>query len=357
MTKKSGRSLFEYLGIADQERIHTQTLAWILDPKDSPLSPSQIRCVYKKLFCTDLQPISVSTEDKNIDLVIYFEGYIIGVENKLKSRQSDSQLANYKAELGKKYKNNTLYFLTFSGEVDETARSQNLDYQSIYDVLKNIEIENTYVKDYVLLLNKMLEARKYFLSKTECCEEVFRRSGLKTELRVTDKINSESEHVLFICENRLERLFVEIYYRKIMVNSGISSDNKRVEVTENNGHALIQVHLDNLKFKVGNVDLVPGFQLQSGTIKYNICSVDYKNSKRSDLGDDFEGWLDKQFDKEIFKINSGKSKAYRSYSFSADESLLSADFEQVCAYFNCEIKKCEEKWQSIFNELAGQNNE
>jgi PD-(D/E)XK nuclease superfamily len=351
MTDNQKRSLFEYLGIADQERIHTQTLAWLLSPEDSPLDSEQIKILYSEIFnveSDDIKKISVSTEYKNVDLVIQDNLQIIAVENKLKSRQSKEQLKKYDQTIDLLNINKKVihkFFLTFSGEKSDDWT--NLDYQKIHDVLANTKSENIYIKDYVLLLNKLLSSRQHFLEYTNTidCMKVIERSGLTTEKRITKIINSDNEHVKFICKNRLERLYVEIYYTKLM--TAIYPKCSSWFVGESNGNALIQVHFKELIFKVGKKEFVPGFQVQSNSIKYNVASTDYEKSNKEEFTDNFAAILDKCFDKK-FRINKSKTKAYRSYSFIIDE-FFEKNFSDVCIFLTNEISKCEKVWQEIFS--------
>lgn len=348
----SQKSLFEYLGIADQERMHTQVLAWLLNPSDSPLKNDELKSLFKELFnyeIDELAQVSVSTEYKSIDLVIKSFNLIIGVENKLKSSQGVDQLKKYKATLDKVNVNNRLYFLTFSGEIGSAEECHNLDYQFIYNALEKYIETNIYIKDYLSLLNKMLAARSYFLTNVTKCHEVFRRSGLSTEARLEDIISSDNEHVLFICKNRLERLYVQIYLRKIMSQLKSEGLVSSFIVSESNGQALIQVYFDDLNFKVQNESFVPGFQYQSSTIKYTIVinSKDYKTSEKLDESNPLVLFLDDKFDSSTFQINKAKTRAYRSYSQKVNPDFLFQELSTVTESFKNNIKDCYNKWKEI----------
>ena len=97
-------SFFESLAIADQERIHSQMIAWMLTPAvdGAPLNAQQRRQLLSDAFgfsvavpvCDELV---VMTEVSSIDIVVFAGADLLVVENKLKSRQSPGQLLRYDA--------------------------------------------------------------------------------------------------------------------------------------------------------------------------------------------------------------------------------------------------------------------
>ena len=98
------KTLFEMLAIADQERIHTQVIAWLLTYGSSPLSTTDQARLINHLFNVDLpvdeiKNIKILTELNNLDLAIIHKKAFIVIENKLKSKQSKDQLKRYSTEI------------------------------------------------------------------------------------------------------------------------------------------------------------------------------------------------------------------------------------------------------------------
>lgn len=348
------KNLFEMLSNADQERIHTQTIAWLLNPADSPLNDGQIERLYANLFGNKAkikinQDLEVSTEYDHIDLVIQDSANIIAIENKLKSQQSEDQLKKYSEKLkqiNKSGKIITRFFLTFSDEISQSEDWVNLEYKAIHNSIASLESNNIYVKDYQTLLKRMLEAKDYFLS--DGCDrfEVMRRSGLPTNKRFADLIKSDNEHIKYICNNKLERLFIEMYYRKIMSKLGV----EKWKVEESHGNALIQVYFERINCKYKDIKLVPGFQLQKNTIKYNIHEENYKSSRRENFPKELIELLETQFFKKEngFRKNEGKTKAYLSFSYPIEpKSFLCGNIRDTVSFIGDKIKECEMKWQEV----------
>lgn len=348
------------LSHADQERVHTQTIAWLLNPIDTPLNQEQLQQLYSSLFSeynisinVD-QYLDVITEYDHIDLVIAESKNIIAIENKLKSQQSDGQLAKYDETLEgivKQGQKLSKFLLSFSDETPHSDDWNNLEYKKIYAAIASLDSNNLYVRDYQGLLKRMLEAKDYFLSDGCNRLEVIRRSGLPAKKRIFDIVESNNHHIKYICSNKLERLFVEIYYRTIMQKVG----RKNWKVTESHGVALIQVYFEGINYKGTEIRLIPGFQLQKDTIKYNIHEESYKSSQKSSFPKEFIQLLETDFFKKEngFRKNEGKTKAYLSFSFPVDTDLFfGKDIQVAAGYIRNQILICEKKWNDVRLELA-----
>lgn len=165
------RTFFEFLGIADQERVHTQMLAWLLDPRHSPLPAADRRKLLADGFgfVVDIEHVDrleAVPELERIDLVVRAPDGVLAIENKLKSRQSDGQLAAYSArlqELGRAQhlpeSRITGCFLTFSGEIADTQGWTNIDYAQLLRAIAPLAGRDRYVTDYVSLLYRAASLR------------------------------------------------------------------------------------------------------------------------------------------------------------------------------------------------------
>ena len=100
MGDEMNKTLFEMLAIADQERIHTQIIAWLLTPEHFALSEINQSKLIESLFGLSIYPDEISkvkiiTELNSLDFVLIHGNDLIVVENKLKSKQGEDQLSRY----------------------------------------------------------------------------------------------------------------------------------------------------------------------------------------------------------------------------------------------------------------------
>lgn len=115
----------EYISVAARERVHTETLRWLLS-KDSPLpAPSRMRLLDRLCGLPDPESgtpdlreiVEVETEKEHVDLWIGVRGpnrgYSVVIENKLKSREHSDQLTRYDGHLKA---GDVRLFLTLIGE-------------------------------------------------------------------------------------------------------------------------------------------------------------------------------------------------------------------------------------------------
>ena len=379
------KSLFEFLGVADQERIHTQTLAWILNPEHSPLNLEDYCKIFAKFFDIKIEQKvdvhSVVTELANIDLLITTKDKVIVLENKFKSKQSAGQLKRYEEYVEKeseyKEKKKKYFFLALSGEKSATPNWNNKNYSDVLDALT--EIKNyPYVTDYISLINNLVKAKKFFIENAGYRKEIFARSGLKNKHRIlSDAIsNSYPEEIKFICANKLERLFTEIYYITVVEKLG-QSEGIVIDIGESQGKALIQVDFRSLNFttRVGVLGfkkellLGVGMQIQGDTIKQNIrvtssdldqCHREYTQSSIEDFPGVFAEFLDSELKKRAVlledeneqdnrgRANKGKTKFYRSYSKSFESSeFKSKSVKDAASFLKTEIDNSLKLWTDV----------
>lgn len=357
------KTIFESLAIADQERIHTQMLAWIFS-EDSPISTSDKSYLLYKLFGTGLggneviDKLKVSTELNYIDLVIESETFLIAIENKIKSRQGKDQLERYSKEIdalisGEK-KQVKRFFLTFSGEKSKNVGWLNIDYKTVYDALSAIATKDTYFNDYCEFLKKLTEYRDDFVKAHHKYSLVFSRSGMKTIERVKYPLPSHASPLeLFVCSNRLERIFCEILLRSITQDMGYES----AEISESNGTALTQIDLFRVNFSESKETFLAGIQLQGNSLKLNIRAENYNESTIDMLPNSIIPCFDKAMADNLLQPNSGKTKAYRSWSKKIDDKrfLCKCDKIDFVKYFNNEIQNAIAVLSDILNLIEREN--
>ena len=90
------KSFFEYLGLADVERIHSQFLAWVLSPDCNAVNQIERKNLFREIFNVNGTITDIQTERNRIDILISTAKDIIVIENKIKSSQHSNQLENYR---------------------------------------------------------------------------------------------------------------------------------------------------------------------------------------------------------------------------------------------------------------------
>ena len=352
------KTLFEMLAIADQERIHTQVIAWLLTYGSSPLSTTDQARLINHLFNVDLpvdeiKNIKIITELNNLDLAIIHKKAFIVIENKLKSKQRKDQLKRYSTEIQNLKDTSTFdisaepikFFLTFSGELSDQEDWRSIDYKHIHESLVAIDSKENYIVDYIELLRKLISSRDDFLINHNNYKEIFRRSGMKAVNRLNNPLSTENENIKFICENKLERIFIETLFRKITNNCNL----KKAEINESHGVALI--HVDFFSFKAlenPNHLFKVGYQIQGDSIKYVLMSLyDYQNSSKEDLPKHTISLLEFVFHNMGFKSNSAKSKAYHSWSkkISQSEMIENLTFDEFSSKLKTDLFDAEDFWK------------
>ena len=130
-------SFFESIGMADMEKVHSQTIAWFFSSDCDALSSAGKEEILSSILSrTDIATIQkVHTEYKSIDIVIETDRQVIAIENKIKSNQHSNQLERYKRILDKDFigKEKVYLFLTLVPEISKSGEWKNISYQLFFD--------------------------------------------------------------------------------------------------------------------------------------------------------------------------------------------------------------------------------
>ena len=345
-------TLFEYLGIAAQERIHSQMLAWLLTPTVSPLAPAHRVALLRALGldCAELDIVGlrVQTELDSLDLVCASNTKLLVVENKLKSRQTSDQLLGYDAKieavavlLGTTAVAHKV-FLTLSHEKSGCGW-HDVDYARLIPPLTCAAaiMQNHYVADYVALLTKLVDSRTAFLARPASFEEVLRRVSWPTAKRLQERLpDGISSDEVFICTNRLERIFVETLLRNLVANIP-----NAVSDAGAHGNPLVQVPLWLVQIRVGEWYRA-GLQLQGGKLKLNIADIDYEGSRTSTGLALFDDLLSVACG-VTRKAYKGTSRDYRSWVWDAPPPLrsIATPPEEFSSTFETQVSGAKVVWQ------------
>ena len=116
-------SFFSSISIASQERIHSQVFSWFFSSQYSAINEEDKISLLEKIVGHSLNSskiTSVTTEEDNIDIIIYTDKAIVAFENKIKSTTHSNQLTKYDQILTQKgipniYK---IYLSLFDEDID-----------------------------------------------------------------------------------------------------------------------------------------------------------------------------------------------------------------------------------------------
>ena len=364
------QSFFEFLAIADQERIHSQMLAWMLSPsqENAPLDAEQRRRLLLDVFNFEVtalacETLRVKTELKQIDIVVLADGNMLVIENKLKSRQSQGQLARYTATIEAFVGNPAngvngvvrKCFLTFSGEQARQDGWQDVDYRRLHSALDEVNPNSQYVRDYASMLGRLLDNRDDFLGSHTQHSLVFARSGMSNEVRLAGPSQPHESGVeRFTFDNRLERIF----YEALLMQVGQRLDPGVHLVNETRGQALIDTRLFTFGTAAGIV-FNCGLQLQGRSVKLTVGAADLSQSDRAQILA-LEAPLDAAIagalgDGPVARNRRpAPRRAFRSWSYTlADVDLLERNsITDFVAAQNCRIEWARDTWACVLDQLG-----
>jgi len=213
------RTFFEYLGIADMEKIHSQILQWILSKDNKALNSNQKNELIKLfLGISNFEITEIITEYKKIDILIKSPNSVICIENKIKSSQHSNQLEKYKKSITSKYENinSHFFFLTLIDENSVDNDWTNVSYKKLLSSLLKLKIkENTdgfILMEYIKTLENFTNIINDFLENPAEYKNVF-IDGNKTKHQKKKEIKSEKQK--FISDNQLETIFQKMYFKKV----------------------------------------------------------------------------------------------------------------------------------------------
>lgn len=366
---RTRRTFFEFLGIADQERVHTQMLAWLLDPMNSPLAPIERQHLLANAFdfavhIENIDTLRVVTELERIDLVVLAADGVLAIENKLKSKQSDGQLASYSIRLQELRRARKIHgdrcfgcFLTFSGEAAGIEGWANVDYALMLRAITPYADRSIYVADYVSLLFKLVTFRDEFLTQHHRHRTVFDRSGMSSRERASQCVeDSETALVQFVTANRLERVFCEALLRHHAerLSCGIHY------VDESRGTALIDSRLFSFSFAGESMSYRAGLQLQGAAVKLNMGATRYADSSCEAIASHALK-LDRAIANAVsssslhvpLRTNAATKKAYRSWSYRLPPESTLADraIEEFIVEHNERLAWAVAVWSAALEEL------
>lgn len=314
------KSFFEYLGIADVERVHSQILAWIFSVDCDAIDANQKNELLKNIFHLDNVPeiLSVQTERNGIDILIETKKEIIVIENKIKSSLHSDQLSRYEEYCKETFPTVKpyYYYLTLIGEDSFNGNWKRISYSNIYKHLIGLKLKkdvnhSIILKEYLIFLNRLESVIIDFTQNVKSYEMVFKDGNKRKEDKIRAIYNNDNEK--FIADNQLETILQRSFLISIVddIKSAVGF------VNETRGAALVdfqiqeEIHFQNRKYAT----LI---QLQKDNIKFAFA-IQGRFYVESD-----KGWIEQiipmmeQLSKSNYfqynKCNKPKSKAFVSIS-------------------------------------------
>lgn len=220
-------NFFEILNSTTYEIRHSNFLAWIINPQGSHrLGDSFTKWFFKEIFSDakveyldefqvdglDTSKIQVYREFHNIDLLIELPEIVVVIENKIKAKESNSQLKRYREITNNIFPNKKLVFVYLTPDAIEPEREDDrkyyiaIDYESIVrllDIVIDIHHDSIsdkvrfYIQDYIsnirrniLLEDEVVEfARNIYKDHRNALDFIFEHKPDRL-LEASEKINS-----------------------------------------------------------------------------------------------------------------------------------------------------------------------
>jgi len=328
-------TFFDSLLIADSERIHTQTLYWILSLEENIFSYTEKARFLNNLFnlkddITLTQSILVGTEINKIDLLVRTDNYVIVLENKLKSSEHSYQTEKYYNAIPEEYAVGLQKICGFISLINETPLHKawhSISFEKLLACLKDIKwMDNNareliFVEEYIYTLQNLVNAFHAFINDHKSFPSVF-IDGSKTKFVKVKHENSVSDYIRI---NQLETIFQKAYLMKIV----LGLNEQYCYVGETRGTALIQINVHHLEYRKKKFNL--GFQFQNSTLKINLSKEGVATSKASQLDYD----LISNFESKFFRangynrFNKPKTKAYMSVSKQLGREIYLYDTDEL----------------------------
>ncbi len=337
------KSFFEYLGIADIERIHSQVFAWLFSNDCTALNSRQRNQLIKEIFKLENigNILNTQTERGKIDILIQTDKEIIVIENKIKSSQHSDQLHTYKNYCEEEFRGYTkhFYFLTLIGE--KTNHNDNywnrITYTDVYKALKLVELNNNdthsvIITEYVNLLERLTSVLEDFTKNVKDYDMVFQDGG-KTK---GEKINVsyENPNKQFIADNQLETILQKTYLASIVEKIGTG------RITETRGDALIDFPLtEHIEYQGNKYSTM--LEIQGDNLKFAFMIMDnYPQSDKKWIADIIpmmEKLLEIENKAGFVKLNKPKSKAYVSISKKLKTPYWRMEMDKLIEFIKTEI--------------------
>jgi hypothetical protein len=340
------KSFFEYLGLADVERIHSQFLAWVLSGDCNAIDQQERDRLFKNLFKIGGEVTDIQTERNRIDILIATSSDVIIVENKIKSSQHSNQLDRYRKFCDTTFPKHQrhYFFLTLIDEKTKDKDWQQLTYSIILKHLSNLKLNpnnshSSIISEYLIFLERLDRVVSDFKAQVKNYDMVFLDGKKKKQDKKRSDYRTENEW--FIAANQLETIL-----QKSFLNTLVEQvKNPRGIINDTRGDALVDFPLQgDIEFEGRKYSTA--LQLQLKTIKFTfaIQSQPYLQSDKVWIENviPLMSHLSEQNNYSYKKLNKPTDLAYISISKKLDEYYWHKPIEDLAEFIQTEISNCKE---------------
>lgn len=333
-------SFFESIGMADMEKVHSQTIAWFFSSDCNAMDPVGKEKILSSLLSrADLSKIRrVYTEYKSVDIVIETDLYVIAIENKIKSNQHSNQLERYKAVLSKDFegKEKIYLFLTLVAEVPQSSEWENISYQLLcgemdaqYKERGNRKTTDGVIfADYLNTIKALGSIVDLFETDHRKFKNVFTDGGLKKHVKIEkSQIQGYSQAQKYVQNNQLETLLQKRFFSRIGKafgeKTGLVGQND-----ETHGNALIHFTVGTFNYEGRRFEMA--YQLQRNTVKFVFQAEVYQTSEETWITQDMIKKMEEIKELLAYKrLNKPKTHAYLSISKKMPKKLWEYQYEEL----------------------------
>lgn len=368
--------LFEYLNIADAERIHSQVIVWLLS-QDAPFSSaakSKFLISFLGLEDKDYRTVDAITEFQSIDILIRADDDLFVIENKLKSSQHSDQLEKYKEILKHPFgfwmtegvRDRKFYFLTLIGEEANSEGWVNIGYGRLLKAVQQIDHVESYplISAYLTSLENLMGAVNSFNEDHQKFKSVF-TEGSFTKWKKAQAIRNGGKYTpaeAYIAKCQLETILQKMFMARLAGKLSLDIEDT-IEISETRGTGLLQVRFKALSFKMNGNLFHMGVQLQGRSFKINMMADEYSSSEKDLISKAVRNEFEAVANENGRRFNDSRSKAYLSMSTGLNE-LYDYSFNDLVECIDGEFAKArlvcvnlKSRIESLHNSQSEQKNE
>lgn len=351
------KSFFEYLGMANIERVHSQILAWILSDNCTAIDQAQKNALLSNILgLKNHSNINyVQTEVNDMDILVMTDREVVVIENKFKSGQHSNQLNRYRNDCENMFKDKPKYYvyLTLMGDDSKSKEWISVSYNDVYNYMKDLKLEpgisDSFIfQEYLKYLERLTEVVSDFNNNPQNYRRIFLEGGLSRNLREINKYVIENDE--FISTNRLETILQKGYLHKLINKINHSDFN----IDDSRGCALLDLYLKR-DIKLGDRRFLTMLELQKDNIKFAFTVQEgYEYSSKSMLKNAIELMkeLSKFNDYSYYKLNVPKRKAYVSISKKLSKNYWEMNETEFLTFIHQEIQnglELSQKFEELLN--------
>ena len=222
---------FDILKIAEVEIRHSNMLKWLLNPNETHglgddilkgfiryyIESSGFKTDDIKFLLMDLYDFEIRREWEHTDIVAISktDNFILCIENKIKSKEHDDQLDNYKKKIDKNYADYTQWFIYLTPDGEEASISDtwiSMSYRDVLSILKRAFNKGTLSQESELLIKNYIDVIERSVVGDDGlfqeCQKIYDNHPLAIDLLTTKKNTTFDKPIADICDQ------IKVRYQK-----------------------------------------------------------------------------------------------------------------------------------------------